>query len=612
MPSPLPSKIEDYALIGDCETAALVNRSGSIDWLCWPDFSSSACFCALLGTEKNGYWKICPAGDDWKATRKYRDHTLILETTFENADGCVRLIDFMPVRENNSNRLSDLVRIVEGVRGSMDLHVALSLRFDYGRTVPWVTAIPDGIRAIAGPAIAVLHASVPVHGENLHTAADFTVSKGEHVWFTLTYGRSHRPDPKPINAEHALHDTEHFWKHWSSRLQYKGEYAGEVERSLITLKAMTFRPTGGLVASVTTSLPEFIGGVRNWDYRYCWLRDTTFTLLAMTTAGYYEEAVAWQDWLLRAVAGSPDQVQIMYGLKGERQLVEWEVDWLPGYENSRPVRIGNAAAEQIQLDIYGELLDTFYHALHGMDRHTSEDFRVFMLLLDHLETIWQRPDEGIWETRGGREQFTYSKVMAWVAFDRAILIAKKLRIKAPIEKWQKIRDTIHAEICHKAFDKEMNSFVRFYGAKQLDAALLLMPIVGFLPPTDHRVRGTIEAIERQLMPGGFVLRYDTALVEDGLPPGEGVFLACSFWMVSCLKAIGRIDDARRLFNRLLALRNDLGLLSEEYDIDDKRLVGNFPQAFSHIALVNAAFDLEHKDEPHHRARHRAHAVLARP
>lgn len=602
-------KIEDYALIGDCETAALVDRSGSINWLCWPDFSSSACFCALLGTEKNGYWKICPAGEDWKVTRKYRDHTLILETTFENADGCVRLIDFMPVREKSSNRLSDLVRIVEGVRGSMDLTMALSLRFDYGRTVPWVTAIPDGIRAIAGPAVAIFQASVPVHGENLHTAAEFTVSKGDRVCFTLAYGRSHRPEPKPISAEHALHDTEHFWKHWTSRLQYKGQYVEEVERSLITLKAMTFRPTGGLVASVTTSLPECIGGVRNWDYRYCWLRDTTFTLLAMTTAGYYEEAVAWQDWLLRAVAGSPDQVQIMYGLRGERSLIEWEVGWLPGYENSHPVRVGNAAAEQIQLDIYGELLDTFFHALHGMDRHTAQDFRVLMLLLDHLETIWQRPDQGIWETRGGREQFTYSKMMAWVAFDRAVLIAKRLRIKAPVEKWQKIRDTIHAEICRKAFDKELNSFVQFYGAKQLDASLLLMPIVGFLPPTDHRVRGTIEAIERQLMPGGFVLRYDSAIVEDGLPPGEGVFLACSFWMVSCLKAIGRIDDARRLFNRLLALRNDLGLLSEEYDITDKRLVGNFPQAFSHIALVNAAFDLEHKDGHHHRARHHNDAAL---
>ena len=602
----MPSKIEDYALIGDCETAALVSREGSIDWLCWPDFSSGACFASLLGTTKNGYWQICPAGEGWKSTRKYRDHTLILETIFESDQGAVRLIDFMPIREHNS----DVVRIVEGIRGSMNLTMVLSLRFDYGRTVPWVTAAADGIRAVAGPAIAVLHSSVPVHGENLHTAAEFTVTKGGRVWFTLTWGESHKPDPRPINAEHALKDTDHFWRHWTSQLKYEGLYADAVERSLIALKAMTFRPTGGQVASVTTSLPEAVGGPRNWDYRYCWLRDTTFTLLAMTRAGYYEEAAAWQDWLLRAVAGSPDQVQIMYGLKGERQLVEWEVDWLPGYENSLPVRIGNAAAQQVQLDIYGELLATFYYALQGMNRHNSNDFRVLMLLLDHLETIWQRPDDGIWETRGGREEFTYSKMMAWVAFDRAILIAKKLRCKAPIEKWEKIRDTIHAEICHKAFSREKNSFVQFYGAKHLDASLLLMPIVGFLPATDPRVRGTIEAVERELMSGGFVLRYDTEIVQDGLPPGEGVFLACSFWMVSALKAIGRESDARALFNRLLALRNDVGLLSEEYDVDRKRLVGNFPQAFSHISLINAAFDLEHKEDTHHRAQHHQHSDLA--
>jgi GH15 family glucan-1,4-alpha-glucosidase len=614
----MPSKIEDYALIGDCETGALVSCQGSIDWLCWPDFSSSACFAALLGSEKNGCWQICPAGDGWRTTRKYRDHTLILETIFENEDGAVRLIDFMPIRErnsvHNSDRTSNIVRIVEGVRGSMDLRMVLALRFDYGRTIPWVTALDaardtardDAIRAVAGPTVAVLHSSVPLHGENLHTAAEFTVAKGDRATFTLTWGESHKPDPHPINAERALKDTEHFWRHWTSQLKYEGLYADAVERSLITLKAMTFRPTGGQVASVTTSLPECIGGSRNWDYRYCWLRDTTFTLLAMTTAGYYEEAAAWQDWLLRAVAGSPDQVQIMYGLKGERQLTEWELGWLPGYEGSHPVRIGNAAAEQFQLDIYGELLDTFFHALHGIGQHTADDFRVLILLLDHLETMWQRPDDGIWETRGGREQFTYSKMMAWVAFDRAILIAKKLRHKAPIEKWEKLRDTIHAEICRKAYDKEKNAFVQFYGAKHLDASLLLMPIVGFLPATDRRVRGTIEAIERELVAGGFVLRYDTEVVRDGLPPGEGVFLACSFWMVSALKAIGRERDARALFNRLLALRNDVGLLSEEYDVDRKLLIGNFPQAFSHISLINAAFDLERKDETHHRAHRHPH------
>ena len=599
----MTSKIEDYALIGDCETAALVSREGSIDWLCWPGFCSTACFAALLGTQQNGYWHICPAGTGWKTSRTYRKHTLILETTFETETGAVRLIDFMPVRERNS----DLVRIVEGVRGSVDLHMALSLRFDYGRTVPWVTAIDDGIRAIAGPSLAVLHSSVPVHGENLHTAAEFTVREGERAWFTLTYGESFRPDPRPIDPEHALRDTEYFWTRWTSHLHYTGDYADAVERSAITLKAMTFRPTGGMVAAITTSLPEAIGGPRNWDYRYCWLRDTTFTLLAMTNGGFFDEAAAWQDWLLRAIAGSPDQVQIMYGLKGERELVEWEVDWLPGYENSRPVRIGNGAAGQIQLDIYGELLDTFFHALHGLGRHTSDDFRVLMLLLKNLEKVWQEPDEGIWETRGGRRQFTYSKVMAWVAFDRALLIADKLGCEAPIKQWEELRDAIHAEICSKAFDTEMNSFVQFYGAKNLDASLLLMPLVGFLPASDPRIRGTVEAVERELMHGGFVQRYDTAAFHDGLPPGEGVFLACSFWMVSALKAIGRIDDSRRLFDRLLHLRNDLGLLSEEYDVDCRRLVGNFPQAFSHIALVNAAFDLAHEDKQHRRARRYSHA-----
>ena len=595
----MPSKIEDYGLIGDCETAALVSREGSIDWLCWPDFSSPACFAALLGDQNNGYWQICPAGAGWKGSRKYRPHTLILETTFENEDGCVRLIDFMPVRAHNS----DVVRIVEGVWGRMDMRMALSLRFDYGRTVPWVTAIDDGIRAVAGPSLAILHGSVPVHGENLHTAAEFIVTKGERAWFTLTWGASWDPDPRPISAQHALQDTERFWTRWTSQLRYDGKYLEAVERSAITLKAMTFRPTGGQVAAITTSLPEAIGGARNWDYRFCWLRDTTFTLLAMTTAGYFDEACEWQDWLLRAIAGSPDQVQILYGVKGERQAPEWDVSWLPGYQNSRPVRVGNAAAEQLQLDIYGELLDTFYHALHGMGRHAEDDFRVLMLLLDHLEEIWQRPDEGIWETRGGREQFTYSKVMAWVAFDRAILIAKKLRCKAPIEKWEKLRDAIHQEVCDKAFNKEKNSFVQFYGGKHLDASLLLIPVVGFLPADDPRVRSTIDAIERNLMADGLIMRYDADKPEDGLPPGEGAFLACSFWMVSALKGIGRMEDARALFHRLLALRNDLGLLSEEYDVGRKELVGNFPQAFSHIALVNAAFDLEHGDETHHRARH---------
>ena len=583
----MAARIEDYALIGDSETAALVDKQGSIDWLCWPYFSSDACFAALLGSEENGFWRIRPAEGDWSTTRRYRDHTLILETTFEHPDGVVRLIDFMPIRE----RFSDIVRIVEGVEGDVPLQMELKLRFDYGRTVPWVTGIEDGVRAVAGPNLAILHSSIPVHGENLTTVADFRLRKGDRARFTLTYGRSHQVDPDPIDAEQALIDTENFWIPWTAQLNHVGEYRDVVERSLIALKAMTFRPTGGVVAAVTTSLPEALGGVRNWDYRYCWLRDTTFTLLALTNGGYYEEATAWQDWLLRALAGSPDQIQIMYGLSGERQLVEWEVDWLPGYEDSRPVRIGNAASNQVQLDIYGEMLDCFFHARQSMNAHGEDDFRVLALLLKHLETIWMEPDEGIWETRGGPRQFTYSKMMAWVAFDRAVRLAEELHYKAPLDRWRQVRDEIHAQVCARGFNAERNSFVQSYDSDQLDAALLLMPLVGFLPASDPRVRATIEAIERELMRDGLVHRYDTSQVDDGLPPGEGVFLACSFWMVSSLKSIGRVDDARALFQRLIALCNDVGLLSEQYDPKRKRMVGNFPQAFSHIALVNAAFDL---------------------
>jgi GH15 family glucan-1,4-alpha-glucosidase len=598
----MAAKIEDYALIGDMETAALVDPNGSIDWMCWPDFSAEACFASLLGTEENGYWRIAPLEGAWSSTRRYRDHTLILETTFEHADGAVRLIDFMPPR----GRHSDVVRMVEWVRGCVPMRMELALRFNYGCTVPWVTATKDGIRAVAGPNLAVLHASIPVRGENLKTVAEFTVRKGERVWFTLTYGASYEADPKQIDHERAFKDTLRIWRGWTARLKYQGQYREAVERSLITLKALTFRPSGGIVAAVTTSLPESIGGVRNWDYRYCWLRDTTFSLLALMNGGYFNEAEAWQDWLLRALAGSPNKVQIMYGLKGEQRLVEWEVGELPGYENSRPVRVGNAASQQVQLDIYGEMLDSFYHAQHSMRRHTEDDFRVLVLLLRRLETIWQEPDEGIWETRGGPQQFTYSKMMAWVAFDRAVLLAEQLKYEAPLERWKTIRDAIHAEICTLAFNKKKNSFVQAYGSEELDASLLLMPLVGFLPGSDPRIKGTVSAIERELMPDGLVLRYDTSRVEDGLPPGEGVFLACSFWMVSSLKAVGRKRDAEALFEKLLALRNDLGLLAEEYDVKSRRMVGNFPQAFSHIALVNAAFDLEGREK----TRGRTHRNLA--
>ncbi len=605
----MAARIEDYALIGDCETAALVDRKGSIDWLCWPDFSSEACFAALLGTEENGYWKIAPEDGTCSATRYYRDHTLILETVFENADGAVRLTDYMPIRDQHSA----IVRVVEGIRGSLKMRMDLRLRFDYGRTVPWVTHFDGGVRAVAGPNLVILQASVPVRGENLKTVAEFTMSEGTQATFSLRYGNSFQPEPRPVHHETALNHTEEYWQKWSGQLKYTGKYQEAVERSLMALKAMTFRPTGGIVAAVTTSLPESIGGQRNWDYRYCWLRDSTFTLLALTNAGYFNEAEAWQSWLLRALAGSPDQVQIMYGLKGERQLVEWEVDWLTGYEQSSPVRIGNAASLQVQLDIFGEMLDSFFHAQRSMRRHGERDFRVLVLLLNHLEAIWHDPDQGIWETRGGPQQFTYSKMMAWVAFDRAVLLAEQLEYDAPVDRWKEIRDTIHKEICDKAFNAEKNCFAQAYGSGELDAALLLMPVVGFLPGSDPRVKSTVEAIERELMPDGFVLRYDTSKAPDGLPPGEGVFLACSFWMVSSLKAIGRLEDARKLFEKLLALRNDLGLLSEEYDVKLQRLVGNFPQAFSHIALVNAAFDLAEATSAHKRAhRHANHKGSEKP
>ena len=600
----MAAKIEDYALIGDMESAALVDRNGSIDWLCWPDFSSEACFAALLGTPENGYWKIQPMEGEWRSSRRYREHTLILETTFEHSGGAVKLIDFMPPRGHHS----DVVRVVEGVRGTVPMRMELALRFDYGHTIPWVTAIDDGVRAVAGPSVAILHTSEQVRGENLTTVAEFTVRKGERAWFTLTYGSSWEPDPKRMNHKQAYNDTVRIWRNFAARLKYKGKFRAQIERSLIVLKALTFRPTGGIVAAPTTSLPEWIGSVRNWDYRYCWLRDSTFSLLALMNGGHYEEAEAWQDWVLRALAGSPDQVQIMYGLRGEQRLTEGEIEWLNGYENSKPVRVGNAAAEQVQLDIYGEMLDSFFHAQHGMHRHNENDFRVLSLMMHRLETIWQEPDDGIWETRGGRRQFTYSKMMAWVAFDRAVMLAEQLKYDAPIEKWKTIREAIHSEICAGAFNKSKNSFTQAYGTEELDAALLLMPVVGFLPGSDPRVKGTVEAIERELMPRGFVLRYDTSKVQDGLPPGEGVFLACSFWMVSSLKAIGRKRDAQKLFDRLLGLCNDVGLLSEEFDPEHNRMVGNFPQAFSHIAMVNAAFDLEADGA---RVRERSHRHLGR-
>jgi GH15 family glucan-1,4-alpha-glucosidase len=585
--------IEDYALIGDCETAALVSRNGSIDWLCLPHFASPACFACLLGTEENGRWSIAPKAAA-RCSRRYLPHTLVLETTFETDDGSALLLDFMPLRGRNAH----LIRIVRGVRGSVAMCMELVLRFDYGRTVPWVTRLEDGVlRAIAGPDMAVLYSGAAMRGENLKTLSEFTVNPGESVNFVLSYGPSYDEIPPPADAEQALHDTIAFWEEWTGRAHLDGEYADDLERSLITLKALTYRHTGGIVAAPTTSLPEWIGGERNWDYRFCWLRDATFTLLALMNAGYFEEAQAWRDWLLRAVAGSPDQVQIMYGIRGERNLMEWVVPWLAGYENSKPVRVGNAASEQLQLDVYGEVADAMLHAhLAGMPP-SDADISLHRSLSRHLETIWEFPDQGIWEVRGEPQHFTYSKVMAWVAFDRAVKGMETFGVTGHITHWREVRDTVHRDICQKAYDPELGSFTQAYGSKQLDASLLLIPQVGFLPWTDPRIRGTVEAVEKHLMQDGFLLRYRTEKVNDGLPPGEGVFLACSFWMVSALRMLGRTEDARQLFERLLSLRNDVGLLAEEYDPRAKRQLGNFPQALSHISLINAALEFNRASSP---------------
>ena len=592
----MPLRIEDYALIGDCETAALVGRDGSIDWLCWPRFDSAACFSALLGTPEHGRWLIAPHGDPAEArvTRRYRPGTLILETEFETAEGAVTLIDFMPLR----GQASDLVRIVVGRRGRLRMRTELVLRFEYGSIVPWLTRIGDGtLRAVGGPDMVVLHTATPLHGEGLRTVGDFEVAAGQSLPFYLTYAPSHHPVPAPLDPEAALTATERFWREWSDRCRDTGEWSEAIRRSLITLKALTYRPTGGIVAAPTTSLPELIGGARNWDYRFCWVRDATLTLMALMNAGYYDEAGAWRDWLLRAVAGSPNQMQIMYGIAGERRLSEWEVPWLPGYESSRPVRIGNAAHAQHQLDIYGEVMDALHQARRGGLVARGPDWAVQRSLLRHVGAVWQEPDEGIWEVRGERRHFTHSKVMAWVAFDRAVRSVEGLGLDGPLEAWRKLRQEIHHDICRRGFDPELNSFVQSYGSKQLDASLLLLPVMGFLPPGDPRIRGTVEAIERRLIVDGLVLRYDSSETDDGLPPGEGAFLACSFWLVDAYVMLGRTDDARRLFEQLLSLRNDVGLLAEEYDTGSKRQVGNFPQAFSHLALVNTAHNLTRAAKP---------------
>jgi GH15 family glucan-1,4-alpha-glucosidase len=597
----MPSRIEDYALIGDCETAALVSKDGSVDWLCWPRFDSGACFSALLGDRDHGRWLIAPAataGAEIKVGRRYTPNTLILETEFASADGkdAAVVVDFMPLREGRNS--SHLVRLVVGKRGQMRMRTEWIVRFGYGGWVPWVSRSDTGhLVAIAGPDMVLLRTPVALRGEGMTTVGDFAVSAGQRVPFVLTYAPSHLPQPEPIDVEEALRSTTDFWQAWASTARATEPYSEIVTRSLITLKALTYAPHGGIIAAPTTSLPEQLGGSRNWDYRFCWLRDATLTLLSLMNAGYYDEARAWRDWLLRAAAGSPEQIQIMYGVTGKRWLAEREVPWLGGYESSKPVRIGNAAADQLQLDVYGEVMDAMHHARAGGLQFLAAAWEFQRSLLDHLETVWRDPDDGIWEVRGDRRHFTHSKVMVWVAFDRAIKSVELYGLEGPVEHWRRIRAEIHEEVCRRAFNAKLGAFAQAYGSDSLDASALLIPQVGFLPPGDVRVQGTVAAIERKLLRGGFVLRYDTAATDDGLPPGEGAFLPASFWLADAYVMVGRAMDAERLFERLIGLCNDVGLLAEEYDVGAQRLLGNFPQAFSHIALVNTAYNIAQVVKP---------------
>ena len=589
----MPGWIEDYAMIGDMQTAVLVGRDSSMDWACLPDFDSAACFAALLGDEQNGCWTMRPAEGDPRATRRrYRGQTLILESEWDTDTGTVRVIDFMPPRGGTPH----VVRIVEGVSGSVRMETDLRLRFDYGHVVPWVHRAGTELVAIAGPDAVWLSTPVPLQGHNFTHDATFTVTAGQRVPFVMTWHPSQVRESDHLDAEKALSRTERFWENWVDQCTYNGPHRKAVIRSLITLKALTYRPTGGIVAAPTTSLPEEIGGVRNWDYRYCWLRDATITLEALIRSGYKDEAMAWREWLVRAVAGEPQLMQIMYGIRGERRLTEWEADWLPGYENSRPVRIGNAAVGQYQLDVYGEVMDVL-HLGRRFDISGSDYLWALQRsLVNYLEWCWDEPDEGLWEVRGPRQHFVHSKVMAWVAADRAVRSIEEFGKEGPIERWSALRDTIHAEVCEYGYDPDRNTFTQYYGSKELDAALLLIPEVGFLPYDDPRVIGTIEAVREDLMVDGFVLRYRTDLDSsaDRLPGKEGAFLACSFWMANALLSIGREEEANELFERLLSLRNDVGLLAEEWDPREGRQVGNFPQAFSHVPLVTTALNLADK------------------
>ncbi len=590
----MAKRIEDYALIGDCESAALVGREGAIDWLCWPRFDSGALFAALLGAPGNGSWSMSPAHGG-AARRRYRQDTLILETDFETASGAVTVTDFMPLHREGPSRL---VRLVQGRRGEVDMVTEFVLRFDYGLIVPWITRMDsEGLQAAAGPDMAVLRTDVPMEAQGLKHRGALKIKAGETVSFVLSYSRSNEPPPPPIDPLEALVQTETAWRRWSSRCTYSGPYSNAVLRSLITLKGLTYHPTGGIAAAPTTSLPEKIGGRRNWDYRYCWLRDATFTLLALMNSGYPHEAREWRGWLQRAVAGSASQVQIVYGLAGERRLVESEIPWLDGYENSKPVRIGNAAAGQLQLDIFGEVMDALFQWMASGGDPDHEAWSLLRNLIEHLETIWRDPDEGFWEVRGGPRQFTHSKIMAWVAFDRAIKMVERFGVDGPLERWREIRGEIHEQVCRQGFDAKTGAFTQSYGSNALDATTLLIPLVGFLPASNPRIRSTVEAIGGTLRVGRLIQRYDTHKTEDGFMDGEGAFLACSFWYADTLIMLGRRDEAQELFEYLLTLCNDVGLLSEEYDPTARRLVGNFPQAFSHVALINTAHNLSEWPKP---------------
>jgi GH15 family glucan-1,4-alpha-glucosidase len=589
----MAARIEDYALIGNCETGALVARDGSIDWLCVPRFDSPACFAALLGTPEHGRWQITPSAPTIRAGRRYRPGTLVLETDYETETGAVTLIDGMPI----SSAAPAVLRIVEGKRGRVAMRLDLVIRFDYGSLVPWVRRTADGIRAIGGANTMRLRTPVALRGQSFHTVADFEVAAGQRVPFLLGWSASRGPEPAPVEPETALEAAERWWRSWSDRCTYDGEWREAVVRSLITLKALTYAPTGGLVAAATTSLPEKLGGVRNWDYRYCWLRDATFALYALMMGGYVDEAREWRAWLLRAIAGKPSQAQILYGVAGERLLPEWDVPWLPGYEGSAPARVGNAATSQFQLDVLGEVADALHYARRVGLEADEDAWRVESNLVEFVESAWREPDEGIWEVRGPRRPFTHSKVMAWVALDRAVKAVERFGLEGPVERWRHVRAAIHDDVCAHGFDRGIGAFVQSYGSTLLDASLLMIPLVGFLPATDPRMLGTVEAIRRHLTSDGLVARYQTVPDLDGLPPGEGAFLACSFWLADNLALQGQRAEARALYERLLGIRNDVGLLSEQYDPDARRLVGNFPQAFSHVGLINTARNLSRRGGP---------------